>query len=99
MNKNRDIQREILTIYSKKTNKDIKEYLEEQKYPDRVLSEIQYELTKQMKHGFRQTIDKNKRYKLIQFKINTWTISLEIGIGDKKTTKEWKENTIKNCIL
>ena len=38
--KNRDIQREIATIYSRKTYKVIKNYFEEGKYPDEVLSII-----------------------------------------------------------
>ena len=69
-NKNRDIQREIATIYSSKTYKAIKDYLEEGKYPDEVLSIIPYEARKQRKRGFRQIIDKDKRYKLIPSKVN-----------------------------
>ena len=44
--KNRDIQREIATIYSSKTYKAIKDYLEEGKYPGEVLSIIPYEVRK-----------------------------------------------------
>ena len=68
--KNRDIQRDIATIYSSKTYKAIKDYLEEGKYPDEVLSIIPYEARKQRKRGFRQIIDKDKRYKLMPSKVN-----------------------------
>ena len=50
----------MTTIYSSKTYKAIKDYLEEGKYPDEVLSIIPYEVRKQRKRGFRQIIDKIK---------------------------------------
>ena len=68
--KNKDIQQEIATIYSSKTYKAIKDHLEEGKHPDEVLSIIPYEARKQMKRGFRQIIDKDKRYKLMPSKVN-----------------------------
>ena len=68
--KNRDIQREMATIYSSKTYKAIKDYLEEGKYPDEVLSIIPYEARKQRKSGFRKIIDKDKRCKLMPSKVN-----------------------------
>ena len=60
----------MATIYSSKTYKTIKDYLEEGKYSDEVLSIIQYEARKQRKRGFRQIIDINKRYKLMSPKVN-----------------------------
>ena len=68
--KNRDIQREKATIYSSKTYKAIKDYFEEGKYPNEVLSIIPYEARKQRKRGFRQIIGKDKRYKLMPSKVN-----------------------------
>ena len=69
-NKNRKIQREIVTIYFQKTYKEIKEYLEDGKYPDEVLSVTSYEAKIQRKCEFIQIIDNRKRSKFIQFKIN-----------------------------
>ena len=95
--KNRDIQREIATIYSSKTYKAIKDYLEEGKYPYEVLSIIPYEARKQRKRGFRQIIDKDKRYKLMPSKVNRNSNDLLRNWRQEKIQK--KEKTIKKCIF
>ena len=97
--KNRDIQREIETIYSSKTYKAIKDYLEEGKYPDEVLSIIPYEARKQRKRGFRQIIDKDKRYKLMPSKVNRNSNDLLRNWNWRQEKIQKKEKTIKKCIF
>ena len=52
------------TIYSKNTYKSIKEKLISGVYPAEILSVKPLEVRKQRKRGFRQIIDKDKRYKI-----------------------------------
>ena len=97
--KNKDTQREMATIYSSKTYKAIKDYLEEGKYPDEVLSIIPYEARKQRKRGFRQIIDKDKRYKLMPSKVNRNSNDLLRNWNWRQEKIQKKEKTIKKCIF
>ena len=59
---------EQYTIYSKNTYKSIKDYLRSGVYPTEILSVEPFEARKQRKWGFRQIIDKDKRYKIEESK-------------------------------
>ena len=62
--KDHSMKGEQSTIYSKNTYKSIKDYLISGVYPTEILSVEPFEARKQRKRGFRQIIDRDKRYKI-----------------------------------
>ena len=74
--KDHSMKGEQSTIYSKNTYKSIKDYLINGTYPTEILSVEPFEARKQRKRGFRQIIDKDKRYKIEESKTCKGSVDL-----------------------
>ena len=96
--KDHSMKGEQSTIYSKNTYKSIKDYLISGVYPTEFLSVEPFEARKQRKRGYRQIIDKDKRYKIEESKtckgsvdlLRNWNWKLNKKKQDGKNNKKSK---------